>query len=336
MMDGIKFAHPEMFWLFIILPLMLVWYIFRQKKLYPALTISTGKGVFNAGKTLRQQLRFLIPMLRMLTLSALIVVLARPQSSMSGKSVTTEGIDIVLAIDVSSSMLAEDFKPNRLEAAKKTAEKFVTKRPNDRIGHVIFSAFSYTQCPVTIDHDVVKNLLREIKSGMIEDGTAIGLGLGTAINRLKSSNAKSKVVILLTDGVNNSGSMAPLDAADIASTYGIRVYTIGVGSRGQAPYPQKVRTWSGQVITRYVNMDVEIDEDVLKQIAGRTDGKYFRATNNKGLEEIYEEIDNMEKTKIDVSFYSRYSEEFMPFAIAGLILFILELTLRYTIFRTMP
>jgi len=233
--------------------------------------------------------------------------------------------------DVSTSMLAEDLKPNRIDAAKKTAEEFIAARDNDRIGLVVFAGESFTQCPVTIDHDILINLIDDIHSGMIEDGTAIGMGLATSVSRLQNSDAKSKVIILLTDGVNNKGFVAPLTAAEIAEEFGIKVYTIGVGTKGKAPYP--VQTRFG---TRYQNVDVEIDEAMLRDIAEATNGKYFRATDNKGLKEIYEQIDKLEKTEIDVSSFTRYSEEFKPFLIAALLLFGLELLLRYTVFRTFP
>lgn len=332
-MEGIKFANPEYFYGLIIIPLLLAWYIFRQKKQYSSMTVSTSQGFTGMKPSVRIRLRHLLIALRLIAIALFIVALARPQTSASSKSVKTEGIDIVIALDVSTSMLAEDFKPNRIDAAKKTAIRFIDERVNDRIGLVIFSGESYTQCPVTIDHDVIKNLMSSVKSGMITDGTAIGMGLATAVSRLKDSKAKSKVIILLTDGINNMGNVAPLTAAEIASTFGIRVYTIGVGTLGKAPYPQKFRTWSGQIITQYVNVDVEIDEGLLRSIADGTGGKYFRAANNKALEKIYTEIDKLEKTRIDVAYFSRHTEEFLPWAIAGVLVFMLELILKFTVFR---
>jgi Ca-activated chloride channel family protein len=257
-----------------------------------------------------------------------IVIIARPQSTDNWQNISTEGIDIMLAMDISGSMLARDFTPDRLEAAKNVATEFITGRPTDRIGLVIFSGESFTQCPLTTDHAVLINLMREMQSGMIEDGTAIGLGLATAINRIKESDATSKVIILLTDGVNNRGEIAPLTAAEIAQTLGLRVYTIGVGTRGMAPYP--VQTPAG---TRYQNMPVEIDEDVLQQIAGMTGGKYFRATDNESLKRIYEEIDSLEKSRIDVQEFSRKNEEYMSFAIVLVSLLLLEMLLRNVFLR---
>ncbi len=335
-MNDITFANPEFFYLFAVIPLMILWYVLRRKRQNPALKMSTATGLFSAKTTWRQRLMHIIPALRIIAVSLLIIALARPQTSSSSKSISTEGIDIVVALDISTSMLAEDFKPNRIEAAKKTAVKFFEERPNDRIGLVVFARESFTQCPVTIDHDVLINLVKSVKSGMIEDGTAIGMGLATAVSRLKESKSDSKVVILLTDGVNNSGFVAPQTAAEIAKTFGIRVYTIGVGSKGTAPYPMKFKTWTGEIITRYQNVKVEIDEDILKEIANTTGGKYFRATNTKALENIYDEIDKMEKTKIDVAYYNKYTEEFYPFAIWAGIAMILELLLRFFLFRTFP
>jgi len=335
-MKGIHFANPEFFYLLIIIPAMAAWYIIKQKKLNPFLKLSSTEGFSNYKPTLRQIFRHGLFVLRILAVALIITALARPQSSSSKKSVNTEGIDIVITLDVSTSMLAEDFKPNRIEAAKKTALKFIEDRENDRIGLVIFSGESFTQCPITIDHAVLKNLFQSVKSGMIQDGTAIGMGLATAVNRLKDSKAKSKVIILLTDGVNNTGFIAPLTGADIAKTFGIKVYTIGIGSRGRAPYPFQVRGWDGKIYTQYQYVDVQIDEEILKQIAAATGGKYFRATGNKALENIYTEIDKMEKTKIDVAHFTRYSEKFFLFALAALILLALEGLLRYTIFKSVP
>ncbi|MBK7480261.1 MAG: VWA domain-containing protein [Bacteroidales bacterium] len=264
----------------------------------------------------------------MVTVSLLIIVLARPQSTDRFQDVSTEGIDIILALDISGSMLARDFKPNRLEASKNVATEFISGRPYDRIGLVVFSGETFTQCPLTTDHAVLINLMREIESGMIEDGTAIGMGLANAVTRIKDSEAKSKVIILLTDGVNNRGEIAPATAAGIAKTFGIRVYTIGVGSMGMAPYP--VQTPFG---TQYQNMPVEIDEEILKEIAGSTGGRYFRATDNNKLVEVYSEIDKLEKSKIDVRQFTRKQEEYLPLAIIAFIFLTLEMLLRYTILR---
>ncbi|MZP65273.1 MAG: VWA domain-containing protein, partial [Bacteroidales bacterium] len=279
-------------------------------------------------KTFRNWLRHLLFALRMATVSLLIIVLARPQSTDRFQDVSTEGIDIILALDISGSMLARDFKPNRLEASKNVATEFISGRPYDRIGLVVFSGETFTQCPLTTDHAVLINLMREIESGMIEDGTAIGMGLANAVTRIKDSEAKSKVIILLTDGVNNRGEIAPATAAGIAKTFGIRVYTIGVGSMGTAPYP--VQTPFG---TQYQNMPVEIDEDILKEIAGSTGGRYFRATDNNKLVEVYSEIDKLEKSKIDVRQFTRKQEEYLPLAIIAFVFLALEMLLRYTILR---
>jgi Ca-activated chloride channel family protein len=330
-MLGYKFANPEFFWLFIIIPFILLWYIFRLKKQNASFIVPSSLGFINSRPSFRQRLRHRLIVLRILSIVAVIIALARPQTSSSRQSVSTEGIDIVLALDVSTSMLAEDFKPNRINAAKKYAIDFINRRINDRIGLVVFSGESFTQCPITIDHEVLKNLFEPIKSGMIEDGTAIGMGLATAVSRLNESKAKSRVIVLLTDGVNNTGSIAPLTAAEIAKTYGIRVYTIGIGTIGTAPYPIKT-----QFGIQYRNMPVEIDQNIMKDIAKETNGKYFRATGNKALEEIYNEIDNLEKTKIDVAIFSRFTEKYLLFAFAGFILLILEMLLRYLYFRTVP
>ncbi|MCX6155440.1 MAG: VWA domain-containing protein [Candidatus Kapabacteria bacterium] len=331
-----KFANPEYFFALIIIPALILWYVLRNKKQNPAISLSSFSGFMGIAPSLKVQFRHSIFVLRLVGIVLLIVAIARPQSSSSRKSVSTEGIDIVMTIDVSTSMLAEDFKPNRIEAAKKTAMKFIENRENDRIGLVIFSGESFTQCPITIDHAVIKNLFFNIKSGMIEDGTAIGNGLSTAVARVKDSKAKSKVIILLTDGVNNMGSVSPITAAEIAKTFGIRVYTIGVGAHGKAPYPVKMRDFTGNIITQYQNIDVDLDENLLKQIASLTGGKYYRATGNKALEEIYSEIDKLEKTRIDVAYFSRYSELFFPYALVAFILLAVELLFRYTIFKTLP
>jgi Ca-activated chloride channel family protein len=257
-------------------------------------------------------------------------VLARPQKTDKFQNVTTEGIDIMLALDISGSMLARDFKPDRLEASKNVATEFISGRPYDRLGLVVFSGESFTQCPLTTDHAVLINLLREIQSGMIEDGTAIGNGLATAINRIKDSEAKSKVIILLTDGVNNRGEIAPSTAADIAKTYGIRVYTIGVGTRGTAPYP--VQTPFG---VQYQNMPVEIDEAILKDIASKTGGNYFRATDNDKLVQVYSEIDKLEKSKIDVHQFTRKEEKFLIPAIIAFLMIALEAIARVTLLKNL-
>jgi Ca-activated chloride channel family protein len=267
----------------------------------------------------------------MIAFALLILALARPQSTSHGENVYSEGIDIVLALDISSSMLAEDFQPNRIEAAKNVAQDFISGRTNDRIALVIFSSESFTQCPLTVDYAVLKNLLKPIKSGMIEDGTAIGLGLANAVNRLKDSKAKSKVIILLTDGVNNRGEIDPITAAQIAASCGIRVYTVGVGTIGEAPYP--AQTPFG---VRYQMMPVDLDEKALSQIAELTDGKYFRATDNTTLKKIYKEIDRLEKTRIEVRSYRRFTELFYSYVGLALLLLMVEIGISNTWLRKLP
>jgi len=325
---GIEFAHPGFFWLLIIIPLMATWYIWKQRQLQGNLSVPTLKGFAIGRKSNVARFRHAGILLRSLALAALIVALARPQSSLSWQDSTTEGIDIMIASDISGSMLAEDFKPNRLEAGKNIAIDFIKNRPNDRIGLVIFSGESFTQCPLTIDHDVLVNLYADIKNGMIEDGTAIGMGLATAVNRLRTSTAKSKVVILLTDGSNNSGSIPPITAAEIAKQFGVRVYTVGLGTNGYAPYP--VPTSIG---IQYQRIKVDIDEGTLSKIANITGGKYFRATNNETLKQIYLQIDKLEKAKIDVTQYRRKTEMFLPWAIIALFLLSLEFLLKNTLFK---
>jgi Ca-activated chloride channel family protein len=267
----------------------------------------------------------------MLAMVLLIIAFARPQSTSSWENSTTEGIDIVLSLDISSSMLAQDFDPNRIEAAKKVGAQFINNRPTDRIGLVVFSGQSFTQCPLTTDHAVVINQLKDLKSGMIEDGTAIGLGLATAINRLKESKAKSRVIILLTDGVNNMGEIDPLTAAELAQTFGIKVYTIGVGTYGVAPYP--FQTPFG---VQYQQIKVEIDENILTGIANKTNGKYFRADSNQKLKMIYDEIDKLEKTKIETKEFSKKKEEFLLIIMIACLLLLMEVFLRYTILKSIP
>jgi Ca-activated chloride channel homolog len=267
--------------------------------------------------------------LRVFTLTLLIFALARPQSSNVSETIENEGIDIVLSVDVSGSMLAEDLKPNRIEAAKKVAMDFVDQRPTDRIGLVIFSGESFTQCPITIDHQVLKEQLSQIKSGVLVDGTAIGDGLATAVDRIRRSDGKSRIVILLTDGVNNIGKVGPELALEIAKAYKVRVYTIGVGTRGMAPYP--VQTPMGM---QKQMQEVQIDEPLLRKLASETGGKYYRATDNQSLTAIYRDIDQLEKTKVEISSYKHYSELFFPLALAAIILLGLEIALRYTVFRS--
>jgi len=331
-LKSLTFAQPYWLLLLALLPLFIFFYIKRRNKQQASLQLSSTSWLKeNPVKTLRQRLIFLPFSLRMLVFIFLVIVMARPQSALQRKKVNVEGIDIIIALDVSGSMRAMDLKPNRLEAAKKVAKSFIDHRPNDRIGLVIFSGEAFTQCPLTTDHKVLKDLFKPIHSGMIEDGTAIGDGLATAINRIKDSKAISRVIILLTDGVQNRGSIAPVSAAEIAKTYGIRIYTIGVGSKGTAPTP--VQTNFGEQI---VNMPVEIDEGILKEVAQTTGGKYFRATSNKSLKAVYNEIDKLEKSKIDVDIFQNKYEEFLPFALIAMGLFLLEILLRLSIFRTKP
>jgi Ca-activated chloride channel family protein len=326
---GIEFAQPGFFWLLIIIPLMAAWYMWKPQRQQGTLSMPSLKGFSKHSNSLLPKFRHTGIVLRCLALVALIVALARPQSSLSWQNSTTEGIDIMIASDISGSMLAEDFKPNRLEAGKAIAIDFIKNRPDDRIGLVIFSGESFTQCPLTIDHSVLINLYQDIKNGMIEDGTAIGMGLATAVNRLKDSQAKSKVIILLTDGVNNSGSIPPITAAEIAKQFGIRVYTVGIGTQGHAPYP--VQSPYGGIV--YTNMEVKIDEPTMTKIAQITGGQYFRATNNDALKAIYNKIDQLEKAKIDVTQYRKKTEMFLPFAVIALLLLLLEFALKNTIFK---
>jgi Ca-activated chloride channel homolog len=329
-MSRITFAEPLFLLLLAVIPAMIAFYIFKQQKSSASLRMPGLNQFSEAGTTFRHYLRHIFFAFRTLAVTLLIIVLARPQATDKFQNISTEGIDIVLALDISGSMLARDFRPDRLEASKNVATEFISGRPYDRMGLVVFSGESFTQCPLTTDHAVLINLLREIQSGMIEDGTAIGMGLATAVNRIKDSEAKSKVIILLTDGVNNRGEIAPATAAGIAKTYGIRVYTIGVGTQGVAPYP--VQTPYG---IQYQDMQVEIDEAILKEIAGTTGGKYFRATDNDKLVQVYNEIDKLEKSKIDVRQFSRKEEKYFIPALIAFCLLTLEILLRNTIFRTL-
>ena len=324
------FAHPYYFLLLLLLIPAILWYVLKRKQRYASLQVSNTFAFQQMPKTWKQRCQHLPFVLRCLVFSLVLVVLARPQSVDSWQNTSTEGIDIVVALDISTSMLAEDLKPNRLEAAKSIASSFVADRHNDNIGLVLFAGESFTQCPLTTDHAVLMNLFGSIQCGMIEDGTAIGLGLANAVSRVKDSQAKSKVIILLTDGTNNRGDIDPLTAAELAKTFGIRVYTIGVGKKGKAPYP--FQTANGVV---YQNVEVNIDEEPLKQIASLTGGVYFRATDNATLAGIYQEIDQLEKTKMQVREYSKRQEEFRPFALAAFLLLLIEIMLRQII-RSLP
>jgi Ca-activated chloride channel family protein len=330
-MTDITFANPEFLFLLLLVPGMAVWYYFRLHAKESDVRYSTLQPFAMVKYSMKERLRHLPFILRMIVLTLVIIALSRPQSTSKGENVYSEGIDIVLALDISGSMLAEDFQPNRIEAAKNVAQDFISGRTNDRIGLVIFSGESFTQCPLTVDYEVLKNLIKPLKSGMIEDGTAIGLGLANGVNRLRESKAKSKVIILLTDGVNNRGEIDPITAAQIAQSYGIRIYTVGVGTIGEAPYP--VQTPFG---IRYQMVPVEIDEKVMKQVAEMTEGKYFRATDNKKLRSIYQEIDQLEKTRIEVRSYRRYTELFYSFIFAALFLMIGDIGLSNTWLRKLP
>lgn len=331
MFEGLTFKNPEFFYLLLVLVPMAAWYFFRQKRNTASIQVSTTAPVMKAPRTIRHYLRHLVFLFLIISIGFFTIVLARPQSSANYENVTTEGIDIVIALDISTSMLARDFTPDRLEAAKNVAMEFISGREYDRMGLVVFAGEAFTQCPLTTDRAVLLNLFKDIQSGMIQDGTAIGNGLATSVARLKDSEAISRVVILLTDGENNSGEIAPLTAAEIAKTFGIRVYTIGVGSIGTAPYP--VQTPYGIQLR---DMEVKIDENLLREVANITGGQYFRATSNNKLVEIYKEIDSLEKSKIDVKEFSRKSEEFLPFALAGLLFLVFSIVLRTTVFRSIP
>ncbi len=327
--DRISLGQPWMLLLLLIIPIYILWYYYRHRRQDAAVQISDTSAFFGMQPNWRVRFRHVLVGLRLVALMFIIIALARPQSSISRQDVSIEGIDIVVALDISSSMLAEDFDPNRLEAAKTVAGEFIDSRPNDRIGLVVFSGEAFTQCPLTTDHAVLHDLFSAIKSGMIQDGTAIGDGLATAVNRLKESTAVSRVIILLTDGENNAGNIDPLTAAELANTYGIRLYTIGVGTIGTAPYP--FDTPFGK---QYQNVEVKIDENLLTKMAGVAGGQYFRATNNESLKKIYADIDKLEKSKIDVTEFRKHNEEFLPFALIALILLVAELLLRNTVFRS--
>ena len=325
------FANREYLLLLLLLIPYIIWYVWKHNNSEASLQVSDTHVYENAPKSYKNYLIHAPFLLRVATLALLIIVLARPQSTDSWQNSETEGIDIMLALDVSTSMLAEDLKPNRLEAAKEVATQFINGRPYDNIGVTLFAAESFTQCPLTVDHIVLLNLIQQAECGMIEDGTAVGMGIANAVSRLKDSKAISKVIILLTDGTNNTGDITPLTAAEIAKSFGIRVYTVGVGTNGTAPYPYPV---GGTV--QYVNMPVEIDEATLGQIASIADGQYYRATSNSKLKEIYDEIDKLEKTKISVKQFSKRNEEYEIFAFAALLCVLFEVLLRYAVLRRIP
>ena len=325
------YANPEYFWLYLALIPLIAWYVWKQRTMNATLQISSLSGFAGVSKSYKYYLRHLPFVLRMMALSLIIFVLARPQSSSNWSTSTTEGIDIVMAMDLSGSMQAQDLKPNRLQAAIDVATEFVAGRNNDKMGLVVFAGESFTQCPLTTDQSVLINLFAAIPQIELEDGTAIGMGLSTAIARIKDSEAKSKVIILLTDGENNTGSITPETAAEMAKAFGIRVYTIGVGTKGTAPFP--VQTAFGM---RYQQVPVNIDEDLLRKIADDTGGEYFRATDNEALKAVYSRIDELEKTKIEKQEYSKKSEEYWRFAVLALMLLLAEVLLRNTVLRTIP
>lgn len=331
--SSVKFAHP---WVLLLIPTLIVsfaiWFYFAYKKQYATITLSSVKGLENHHSA-RGRLKAVLPFLRLLSLIALIVALARPQSTNVDEKTSTLGIDIVISVDISGSMLARDFKPDRLQATKKVARTFIENRPSDRIGLVVFAGESFTQVPITTDHKVVLGQLDKIEYGMLNDGTAIGMGLGSALNRLKESNSKSKVVILMTDGENNAGLIDPITATEAAVQFGIKVYTIGVGSKGQALMPAYILP-NGELQFEY--MPVNIDEELLTTIADMTGGKYFRAKDEKELMDIYNEIDELEKTEIESSRSVRVSEKFHPFALLAIIFLLMEITLRYAVLRSYP
>ncbi len=327
----IRFQDPWVLGLLLLIPLAL-WYRNRRDRSTGALRFSAVDTVEDVGGGVARWKQWLPGALRVLAAVAMVFALARPQTSVSSQNVLTEGIDIVMVMDLSSSMLAEDLEPNRLEAAKLVATDFVSGRLNDRIGVVAFAGKAFTQSPLTFDRNVVQNLLFELESGMIEDGTAVGMGLATAVKRLEASEAASRVAILITDGSNNRGEIGPLTAAQMAEALGVRVYTIGVGTRGQARVP--VTDDRGR--RRYITTEVDIDEESLQAVAERTGGRYFRATDNQSLAAIYEEIDQLETTEIEVENFTRFEERFPPFLLTGLLLLTLELTLTRTILRRLP
>ena len=331
MMTNLHFADPEYFWLLLLIPAAIGWYWYKLRHYSVPLQMSSTVVFRKSPMGWKHYARYALFALRMLSVGMLIVALARPQTNMNRQDISVEGIDIVLATDISSTMLAEDLRPNRLEAAKEVAVEFINSRPDDRIGLVVFSGESFTQCPITSNHALLINLFKDIGFGMIDDGTAIGDGLATAVNRLKESKAKSKVIILLTDGMNNMGSIDPQSAAEIAELYGIRIYTIGAGTMGTALVP--VRTQFGM---QYQRMEVQIDEELLRKISALTNGKYFRATNKQKLQEVYKEIDRLEKSKIDVTEFSRKKEEFLPFVLLALVLLSLEFVFRFAVLKLEP
>ncbi|WP_299216743.1 VWA domain-containing protein [uncultured Dokdonia sp.] len=332
MLENFEFSNPQFFWLFLALPVAIAWYIWKRKKQTPSVKLSSIKG-FKAGSSFLPKLRPLLFLLRLVALAALITAMARPRTvDVSTRTKSTKGIDIIIAIDVSASMLAKDLRPNRLEALKIVAADFIKGRPNDRIGLVEYAGESYTKTPITSDKSIVLSSLNSIRyNNIIEGGTAIGMGLSTSVNRLKDSKAVSKVIILMTDGVNNAGFIDPKIASELALEFGIKTYTIGVGTNGMALSPVAIIN-NGSF--KYDNVQVEIDEDLLKEIAEVTGGKYFRATNNEKLKDIYDEIDKLEKTEVEEFKYTNYEEKYRPLILLAGILLLLELLLKFTVFRS--
>lgn len=332
-MDKVTFLNPEFFWLFLVLPIAIAWLFIKRKQQSATLKISSIGG-FKSTKSILAKLKPYLNVLRIIALSSLIIALARPRTvDISNQTKTTKGIDIVMAIDLSSSMLAKDLRPNRMEALKQVASNFVDARPNDRIGVVVYAAEAYTKTPVTSDKAIVKEAISDIKyDKVLQDGTGIGMGLTTAVNRLKESKAKSKIIILLTDGVNNAGFIEPETASEIAKEYGIKVYTIGLGSNGMAEFPYAYAPNGRDFL--YKMMPVEIDQELMKTIARNTGGKYFRASSNSKLESIYNEINKLETTEIEELKFYDYDEKFRPLVWIAGILLLLEIVLRNTIFRS--
>jgi Ca-activated chloride channel family protein len=328
--SNIQFAKPWFFALFAVVPLLIFFYLRPPFRTQGSMLVS-GIKAFGSARSWKTILRHAMFVLRIMAISSVIIALARPQTGSEQQLTTGEGIDIVFCLDISGSMLAQDFSPNRMEAAKQVASEFIDRRPTDRMGLVIFAGESFTMCPLTTDHAVLKSQLYNVQSGLLEDGTAIGSGLATGVERLRSSVSKSKVIILLTDGEDNGGRLDPNTAKEIAKSFGVRVYTVGVGTEGYAPVP--VQTSGGVIMQRE---KVSIDEKLLTQIANETGGKYFRATDNESLDSIYKEIDRLEKSKFQVTTFTHYTEKFLPFVLASILFLVLEWILRFTLFRKFP
>lgn len=328
-----QMLHPNWLWLFLLYLPLIAWYVYNHRKAYPTLRVSTTQPFDALPRGARAWLTHLPFVLRMAALGCLIIILCRPQTHDSWSTSDVEGTDIIVAMDVSTSMLAKDFSPNRMESAKKVATQFVAARQHDNIGLVLFAGESFTQVPMTMDNATLVNAIGQIKMGLLEDGTAIGDGIATSINRIKDGKAKSKSIILLTDGSNNTGVVAPLTAAQIARQYGIKIYTIGVGSNGTAPYPVAI-DYAGNI--QYQTMPVVIDEATLQKIAAATGGKYFRATSGSVLRQVFKEIDSLEKTHLDVQRFTHTEDHYMPWALALLFLLVLATILDYTVLRHIP